>query len=141
MSKRTAVPVVLAVALCFTHSALAAPAAPGSVEPSTTPAAPPAATPPAATPPATTAPAATAPEGQPSTETAKPKSDAKARRRVVRQRYRYRYAYRDPFYYWHPRFWWPFRPYRYRVHRYPRRYAYHRYHRRHYRGGPFSFRW
>jgi hypothetical protein len=126
---------VLAVALGFAYPTLAAPAAPGSVDPST-PAAPPATLPPAAASPAATAPAAIAP--QQSTESAKPKPDAKQRRRAVR--HHYRYAYRDPFYYWHPRFWWSFRPYRYRAYRYPRRYAYHRYHRRHDAGGAFFFR-
>jgi hypothetical protein len=40
-------------------------------------------------------------------------------------RHRYRNA-RDPFYYWHPRFWWPFYPRQYYAYRYPRRYVYHR---------------
>jgi hypothetical protein len=144
MSKRMiGVTGLLTLALCCAHPALAQRTAPGSVEP-TAPAAPPAAAAPAApatTAPATTAPATTAPPAaatpEQSTESAKPKSDAKQRRRV--SRHRYRYAYRDPFYYWHPRFWLPFRPYRYRAYRYPRRYAYHRYHRRHYRA-PFFFR-
>jgi hypothetical protein len=128
MSKRFAVAGVLAVALGFAHPALAAPAAPGSVEPS----------PPAATPPPVTSAPAAVPDGQQSTESAKPKPDAKQRRRAMR--HRHRHAYRDPFYYWHPRFWFPFRPYRYRAYRSPRRYAYHRSPRRHYRA-PFFFRW
>jgi hypothetical protein len=132
---------VLTLALAA-RPAAAAPA-PGSVEPSaprpTAPATPPATTAPATTAPATTAPATTAPTTAPApdntqaSEGAKQKSDAKPRRRVVRHRYRYRYA-RDPFYYWHPRFWFPFHSRRYYAYRYPGR----AYHRRYYR---YRWRW
>ena len=45
--------------------------------------------------------------------------------------YGYPYYRRSPFYYWHPRFWWPFKPPRYRYYRPHRRY--------HYRPAPFPF--
>jgi len=55
-----------------------------------------------------------------------------SKRRSARHRhYGYRYG-RDPFYFAHPRFWWPFRPPRYR---------YYRQYRRPYHGRIFIFRW
>jgi hypothetical protein len=78
----------------------------------------------------TVAPAPAATEAAPATE-AKPR---KKKRRYARYGY-YGYPYyrRSPFYSWHPRFWWPF---------YPPRYRYYRAHRRYYHRPVFPFfRW
>ena len=115
----------------------AATSTPGSVDPvPAAPASPPAAATPA-TPPATTAPAAApstaAPITPPASETAvtpaKPEAKKKVKRRYARYGY-YRYPYRGPFFYAHPRFWWPWYRPRYRYYRHPRRYYY---------GPPFPF--
>jgi hypothetical protein len=55
---------------------------------------------------------------------AKPKKPKKKRRYVRYGFFGYPYYRRSPFYHWHPRFWWPFHPPRYRYHRPHRRYHY-----------------
>jgi len=118
--------------LCGAYAASAAPA-PGSVDTVQPPASPPpAATPPAsppaattpATPPAASVPSATDNRGSGGEarfitegKTKKPK-----KRRFARHGY-YGYPYyRRPFFYAHPRSFWPFYRHRYRYYRYPRRY-------------------
>jgi len=141
--------------LCITHATLAAPAAPGSVEsvpprpapPAAAPpppAIPPAATPvpstaPAVPPPATAAPAAATtatPTPPPPAAAAPPSNEAAATTQAKPKKKKRRYArygffgyphYRSsPFYHWHPRFWWPFKPQRYRYARQQRRAYYYR---------------
>jgi hypothetical protein len=68
----------------------------------------------------------------PATATAPAKPEAKkkkSKRRYTPYGY-YRYPYRAPFFYAHPRYWWPFYRPRYRHYRHYRRYHY---------GPPFPF--
>ena len=60
-----------------------------------------------------------------------PATEAKPKKRKKRRYARYGFYgyphYRGaPFYYWHPRFWWPFQPQRYRAARPQRRASYYR---------------
>jgi pyruvate/2-oxoglutarate dehydrogenase complex dihydrolipoamide acyltransferase (E2) component len=143
MSRLLAGCVVLVLLSALPHSAPAAPAAPGSVDPvpaAQAPAPPPPTPAPTPAPPSQTeTPPVTAPAAAPpANETAPAKTEAKkpSKRRAARHRhYGYRYG-RDPFLYAHPRFWWPFYRHRYRAYRYPRRH--------YYRPAPFpfyGFRW
>ena len=114
------------------------PAAPAPPPAAAAPATPPAASSPVAAPTPAPAPAATAPStaesatppaGETAAAPAKPEVKKKVKRRYARYGY-YRYPYRGPFFYAHPRFWWPFYRPRYRYYRHPRRYYY---------GPPFPF--